>query len=114
VRRNNRHRRLLRVRRERPRYCRPADQRNELASPRIGSPSSGDRIVILIGAENHAENYCRSAQPPQQKSSGAVFTGALLLLAGFVLSAAPAAVTRLLPATLILANILVRISHFKF
>jgi hypothetical protein len=33
----------------------------------------------LIGAENHAENYCRSAQPPQQKSSGAVFTGALLL-----------------------------------
>ena len=39
-----------------------------------------------------------------KKSSGAVFTGALLLLAGFVLSAAPAAVTRLLPATLILAK----------
>ena len=59
-----------------------------------------------------------------KKSSGAVFTGALLLLAGFVLSAAPLRLPRerltalllprLLPATLILVNILVRISHFQF
>jgi hypothetical protein len=78
-------------------------------------------------------NSCRQGFPGcansglmhrSKKSSGAVFTGALLLLAGFVLSAAPLRLLRkrlsafllpgLLPATLILVNNPVRISHFKF
>src|SRR6266480_3349307 len=55
---------LFWVCRERPRHCRPADQRDELASPHIGFPSSGASIVSAeAGTLTGAENHCRGAQP---------------------------------------------------
>src|SRR6202011_5631437 len=44
---DQRHHWLLRARRERPRQCRPADQRDELTSPHIGSQAQATALYPL-------------------------------------------------------------------
>src|SRR5215475_464989 len=59
-----RHRRLLRTRRQRPRYCRAAEKRDELAPPQVehAASSPGATAIIRPPLAVFAQSVCRHLQ----------------------------------------------------